>query len=78
MGIPNNHSNPARAISASYVSDCVATGEPRPSSRQDQHRLAGGRDDEPYGGAIEAWEVGADFSNVKNNRPELMERVGLL
>src|ERR1700704_1268228 len=45
MGIPNNHSNPARAISASYVSDCVATGETRPSSRQDQHRLAGGRDD---------------------------------
>jgi len=33
---------------------------------------------EPYGGAIEAWEVGADFGNVKNNRPELMERVGLL
>ena len=33
---------------------------------------------EPYGGAIEAWGVGADFGNVKNNRPELMERVGLL
>jgi len=33
---------------------------------------------EPYGGAIEACEVGADFGNVKNNRPELMERVGLL
>jgi putative SOS response-associated peptidase YedK len=32
----------------------------------------------PYGGAIEAWEVGADVSNVRNNRPELMERVGLL
>jgi hypothetical protein len=28
----------------------------------------------PYAGEIEAWEVG----NVKNNRPELMERVGLL
>jgi hypothetical protein len=32
MGIPNNHSNPARAISASSVSDCFAAGEPRPSS----------------------------------------------
>jgi putative SOS response-associated peptidase YedK len=32
----------------------------------------------PYGGAIEAWEVGADVSNVRNNCPELMERVGLL
>ena len=31
----------------------------------------------PYGGAIEAWEVGAEVGNVKNNRPELMERVGL-
>jgi hypothetical protein len=33
MGIPNNHSNPARAISASCVSDRLPTGEPRPSSR---------------------------------------------
>jgi putative SOS response-associated peptidase YedK len=32
----------------------------------------------PYGGAIEAWEVGAEVGNVRNNRPELMERVGLL
>jgi putative SOS response-associated peptidase YedK len=31
----------------------------------------------PYGGAIEAWEVGAEVGNVKNNRPELMERIGL-
>ena len=31
----------------------------------------------PYGGAIEAWEVGAEVGNVKNNRPELMERMGL-
>ena len=31
----------------------------------------------PYGGAIDAWEVGAEVGNVKNNRPELMERVGL-
>jgi putative SOS response-associated peptidase YedK len=30
----------------------------------------------PYGGAIEAWEVGAEVGNVKNNRPELMDRVG--
>lgn len=33
----------------------------------------------PYDGAIEAWEeVGAEVGNVKNNQPELMERVGLL
>jgi putative SOS response-associated peptidase YedK len=32
----------------------------------------------PYAGAIEAWEVGAEVRNVKNNRPELIERVGLL
>jgi putative SOS response-associated peptidase YedK len=32
----------------------------------------------PYVGAIEAWEVGAEVGNVRNNRPELMERVGLL
>ncbi len=32
----------------------------------------------PYAGAIDAWEVGAEVGNVKNNRPELMERVGLL
>jgi putative SOS response-associated peptidase YedK len=32
----------------------------------------------PYGGEIEAWEVGAEVGNVKNNRPELVERVGLL
>jgi hypothetical protein len=31
-----------------------------------------------YAGAIEAWEVGAEVGNVKNNRPELMERAGLL
>jgi hypothetical protein len=29
MGTPNNHSNPPRAISASYVCfGCVVTGEP--------------------------------------------------
>ena len=32
----------------------------------------------PYAGKIEAWEVSAEVGNVKNNRPELMERVGLL
>jgi hypothetical protein len=32
----------------------------------------------PYAGAIEAWEIGAEVGNLKNNRPELMERVGLL
>jgi hypothetical protein len=28
--------------------------------------------------ALPRWEVGAAVGNVKNNRPELMERVGLL
>ena len=32
----------------------------------------------PYGGAIEVWEVGAEVGNVRNNQPELMDRVGLL
>jgi putative SOS response-associated peptidase YedK len=32
----------------------------------------------PYAGAIEPWEVGAAVGNVKNNAPELMERVSLL
>jgi len=32
----------------------------------------------PYAGGIEAWEVPAEVGNVKNNRPELMERVGFL
>jgi putative SOS response-associated peptidase YedK len=32
----------------------------------------------PYASAIEVWEVGAAVGNVKNNRPELMERVALL
>lgn len=32
----------------------------------------------PYGGAIEAWEVSNDVGNVKNNRPDLMDRVDLL
>jgi putative SOS response-associated peptidase YedK len=31
----------------------------------------------PYAGPIEAWEVGAEVGNVRNNRPELMERIGL-
>jgi len=30
----------------------------------------------PYPGTIEAWKVNADVGNVKNNRPELMERWG--
>ena len=34
--------------------------------------------DRALSGKIEAWEVGAEVGNVKNNRPELMERVGLL
>jgi putative SOS response-associated peptidase YedK len=32
----------------------------------------------PYPGAVEAWEVPAAVGNVRNNVPELMERVGLL
>jgi putative SOS response-associated peptidase YedK len=30
---------------------------------------------EPYGGAIDVWQVPSDVGNVRNNRPELMERV---
>ena len=26
----------------------------------------------PYAGEIEAWQVGAEVGNVRNNRPELM------
>jgi putative SOS response-associated peptidase YedK len=33
---------------------------------------------QPYGGAVEIWEVSSDVGNVKNNRPDLMERMGLL
>jgi hypothetical protein len=44
----------------------------------EQHARPGGGADEAYAGEIEAWEVGAEVGNVKNNRPELMERVGLL
>jgi len=32
----------------------------------------------PYAGALDIWEVGREVGNVRNNRPELMERVGLL
>jgi putative SOS response-associated peptidase YedK len=32
----------------------------------------------PYGGAIEIWEVDNAVGNVRNNRPELMERAALL
>jgi putative SOS response-associated peptidase YedK len=32
----------------------------------------------PYAGEIEAWEVCPDVGNVRNNRPDLMDRVGLL
>jgi putative SOS response-associated peptidase YedK len=31
----------------------------------------------PYSGAIDAWEVGPDVGNVRNNRPDLMDRVEL-
>jgi putative SOS response-associated peptidase YedK len=32
----------------------------------------------PYGGAIEAWQVGPDVGNVRNNRPELLDRFALV
>jgi hypothetical protein len=32
----------------------------------------------PYDGVIDVWEVGAAVGNVRNNQPELMERVGLM
>jgi hypothetical protein len=32
----------------------------------------------PYAGDIEAWEIGGEVGNVRNNRPELMERLVLL
>lgn len=32
----------------------------------------------PYAGEIKAWEVGSDVGNVRNNRPELLDRVRLL
>jgi putative SOS response-associated peptidase YedK len=32
----------------------------------------------PYAGAVDAWEVAAEVGNVRNNRSELMDRVGLL
>ena len=32
----------------------------------------------PYGGAIKVWEVGKDVGNVRNNAPELLERVALV
>jgi putative SOS response-associated peptidase YedK len=32
----------------------------------------------PYGGALDVWEVGADVGNVRNNRPDLMDRKSLL
>jgi putative SOS response-associated peptidase YedK len=32
----------------------------------------------PYSGEIETWEVDSAVGNVRNNRPELMERAALL
>lgn len=32
----------------------------------------------PYAGEMEIWEIGADVGSVRNNRPELLERMGLL
>jgi putative SOS response-associated peptidase YedK len=29
----------------------------------------------PYSGAIDIWEVGKDVRNVRNNRPEQLDRV---
>jgi putative SOS response-associated peptidase YedK len=33
---------------------------------------------QPYAGALDIWEVPADVGNVRNNRPDLMERAALL
>lgn len=33
---------------------------------------------QPCGGGVEEWEVDAALGNVRNNRAELMKRVGLL
>jgi len=32
----------------------------------------------PYSGAIDIWEVGKDVGNVRNNKPELLDRVALI
>jgi hypothetical protein len=32
----------------------------------------------PYGGEIEVWKVGKDVGNVRNNKPELIDRVALI
>ena len=32
----------------------------------------------PYGGEIEVWEVGRDVGNVRNNKPQLLDRVALI
>jgi putative SOS response-associated peptidase YedK len=32
----------------------------------------------PYGGGIDIWEVGKDVGNVRNNKPELLDRVALV
>jgi putative SOS response-associated peptidase YedK len=32
----------------------------------------------PYAGAIDVWQVPSDVGNVRNNRPDLMERVAAL
>ena len=32
----------------------------------------------PYGKAIDVWEVGRDVGNMRNNKPELLDRVALI
>ena len=32
----------------------------------------------PYAGAIDVWEVSAEVGNVRNNKPELMDKVAML
>jgi hypothetical protein len=32
----------------------------------------------PYDGKIEVWEVGNDVGNVRNNKPELLDRLALV
>ncbi len=51
----------------------ISPATPTPA-RSHEHESPGAGD----AGILSSWEVGAEVGNVKNNRPELMERVGLL
>jgi putative SOS response-associated peptidase YedK len=65
------------------TSFAIVTTNTAPSVSQFDDRMRSTPDQaaalmKPYAGAIETWEVGAEVGNVKNNRPELIERAGLL